>query len=90
MTPDGSEESPVHAMTPQGPISALKRVDYVETPTLTFTIRALKTPLVTKAKDKIAPQAYVRTILEYCQDGGLGADRSQGYGKFLVEEFKVV
>ena len=88
--PDGSEESPVHAWTPQGPITALKRVDFVIQPTISFTIRALKQPLVTKGKNKIHPAAYVRAILEYAQDGGLGADRSQGYGKFTVDTFEAI
>jgi len=88
--PDGSEEAPIHVMTRQGPRTALKRVDYIIQPNLTFHVRALKQPLTNKAKDRYHPAAYVRLLLEYAQELGAGAERSQGYGKFDLIEFEPV
>jgi CRISPR/Cas system CSM-associated protein Csm4 (group 5 of RAMP superfamily) len=82
-TPSGVHDSVVHAMTAQGPISALKKSDYVNTPTISFTLKVLDEPLVTKTKkNKITPSAYLPLLLNVAAEQGLGADRSQGYGKF--------
>lgn len=67
-------ERTISVMTSQGPRSAWKRVDYVEQPTITFTLRVLNDELIDKEDlDK---------VLEHGQNLGIGADRSQGYGKF--------
>jgi len=89
MEPDGREERPISAMTAMGPINALKRTDYIETPVLEFRIKALNDPLVAKNKDKIHPEAYLPLLLGYAQDNGFGADRSQGYGQFHMEKFEM-
>jgi len=90
--PDGYDEGPVHAMTPQGPISALKRVDYVDKPTLKFTLRCLMAPIKQDAGEKdekgkvikrnLYPEDYIPILFEYAQENGIGADRSQEKGKF--------
>ena len=67
-------ERTIRVMTIQGPRSALKRVDYVEQPTITFALRVLNDNLIGKEE--------LEKVLEHGQHLGLGADRSQGYGKF--------
>lgn len=76
--PDGTEDRPIHVMTPQGPRTALKRYDYVEPRELAFTVKVLK--------DELVDEDVLRLLLEYAGENGLGADRSQGFGTFdLVE-----
>jgi len=81
---DGTDESPIHVMTAQGPRTALRRMDYVLTPTIAFEVWVLKTAAAEKrhiGKDELAH------MLAHAQENGLGASRSQGYGKFDVLEF---
>lgn len=90
MTSDGDEENFVHAMTPQGPISALKRCDYVKGVEITFTVRCLNQPfeLAKKGSDgekgKVSNEEVLSLILQYASNIGMGSDRSQGHGKFEV------
>ena len=88
--PDGSVERPIHVMTRMGPMTALKKADYVEDATVCFTLRALKQPMLTKEKDRIMPSAYIPLLLKLGQNIGLGADRSQGNGRFIVTKFEVI
>lgn len=75
--PDGSEERPIHVQTPMGPRTALKRTDYVRAGTqITFTVKTLN--------DGVADKELLAVLLEHSSDNGLGADRSQGFGKFKV------
>lgn len=84
---DGYSEGPIHVQTPQGPRTALKRVDYVERPTLTFEVWVLSTA---PAETRHVGQEDIETMLTFAQENGLGADRSQGMGKFDVVSFDVV
>jgi hypothetical protein len=74
--PDEIEERVIHVMTRQGPRDSLKRVEYVRDVTLEFTIRRLR--------DNAVPETALYAILDYAQEIGLGADRSQGVGKFKI------
>jgi hypothetical protein len=85
LVPDGTDESVVHAMTPRGPISGIKHVDYVERVTLSFEIWVLKTP---SAETRHVGESDVVEILTFAQENGLGAERSRGFGKFSVVEFQ--
>ena len=89
-TPDGDIEKPIHVMTAQGPRTSLKRTDYVSSPTIKCTLEAFDEPLLTKKKDKIVPQAYLEGILQFAMENGLGAERSQGYGRFEIVRFEKV
>lgn len=80
-SPDGVETRPIHVMGPQGPRTAIKSVDYVTRAEIRFTCRVLKHCGVTVD--------VLKQILAFAQDLGLGADRSQGAGKFEVIEFEV-
>ena len=83
--PDGTDESVVHAMTPKGPISGIKRVDYVSGVALSFEVWVLKTEA---AETRHIGEKDVVEILTFAQENGLGADRSRGFGKFDVVEFQ--
>jgi hypothetical protein len=82
--PDGTDESPIHVKTPQGPRTALRRMDYMDQPTLKFDVWVLKT--ATQEKRHVGEDELVQ-ILKHAQENGLGAARSQGEGKFDVIEF---
>ena len=77
---DGTETRIVHAMTMQGPRSSLKFCDYVLQPEIHFSLRVLN--------DGVVTEDYLKTLLEYAQENGLGADRSQDFGKFDLVEFE--
>jgi hypothetical protein len=81
-TPDELEERPVHAMTPQGPRSSLKRTDVVHGATVSFTLRRLA--------DEAVPEETLFAILAFAQHIGLGADRSQGHGTFRDVEVEKI
>jgi hypothetical protein len=83
--PTGMYENPIHVQTPQGPRSAIKRVDYVHRPKLTFDIWVLTTAA---AEKRHVGETELRHMLTFAQENGLGADRSQGRGKFDVLEFQ--
>lgn len=74
---DGSEERPIHVMTAQGERTALKRTDFVNAGTqIIFDVKHLN--------DGVVDKEMIEVFLEHSCENGLGADRSQGYGKFKV------
>jgi len=78
--PDGVMEAVTHTMTPNGPIAAIKRNEYVLRPKITFDV------IIANAKsvaDKISDDELAKTLVHYGEHG-LGANRSQGYGRFDV------
>lgn len=76
---DGYQERTVHASTPQGPISAIKKFAYLKTPMLTFVVSLLG--------DSVKPQDLA-LILRYGATHGYGGERSMGEGRyqFTIEE----
>ena len=85
--PDGNEEGPIHVQTPLGPRTALKKVDYCEGVELTFEIWVLKTH---PSDSRYLGEKDIVEMLTFGQEDGIGADRSQGMGKFDVADFTVV
>ncbi|MDI6814447.1 MAG: hypothetical protein QMD10_13085, partial [Desulfitobacteriaceae bacterium] len=79
--PDGYEEGPIHVMGPRGPRTALKRQDYIEEAEAEFTLLVAGSTIAEKD---------LQQMMELGQYIGLGASRSQGYGKFTLVEFKPV
>lgn len=79
--PDGIELLIVHATTPQGPRSSLSYHEFVEQPKLVFEVMV--------AQDGIEhdhwPQIWV-----VAEEGGIGACRSQSYGRFDVVKWEKV
>lgn len=73
------DERPISVMTMQGPRTSIKRFEYVEDVTLQFLVKVLD--------DDVVTEAQLVTILEYLQEGGIGADRSQGSGTFELIHF---
>jgi hypothetical protein len=85
--PDGFDEGPIHVQTPQGPRTAIKRVDYVEQVGIVFEIWVLGTHA---AETRHVSEETIKTMLRFAQENGLGADRSQGRGKFTVVSFECI
>ena len=77
--PDGTEERVVHAMTRRGPISSIKRTDYVNAPTLEFELEVLN--------DGTFTEETLRELLVYMGKNGIGANRSQSAGQFELVSF---
>ena len=73
MSPTGSKELLVHAMTPRGPISSIKVVDFVSNVHLTFTMKLLCGVRI----------ADVETIMQYGSVHGYAGERSMGEGRYL-------
>ena len=84
-TPTAYAENPIHVTTAQGPRSAIKRVDYVEHATVKFCIWVLRTAT---AEKRHVGETEIREMITFGQENGIGADRSQGHGKFDVIEFQ--
>jgi hypothetical protein len=84
---DGTDESAIHVMTAQGPRTALRRMDYVTKPTLTFEVWVLGTAAQEK---RHVGEAELIEILTHAQENGCGASRSQGEGKFDIVEFEKI
>lgn len=87
MKPDGMDEGPIHVQTAQGPRSAIKRVDYCQYVLIEFEIWVLATH---PSETRHVGEMDIREMMLFAQENGLGADRSQGMGKFDVVGFDVV
>ena len=85
--PVGHYEGMVHAMTAMGKISALKRVDYVDNVFIQFTLKVLDEKLVTKDNKRLDIPTYIMHLIKHSQENGIGAERSQGNGKFKCTNF---
>lgn len=76
--PSWVEERIKHVMSPQGPVSAISRVEVVERPTLTFHIRV---------HDDFLPSKAWARIWQRLEDIGIGADRGRSDGQFDLLKF---
>ena len=84
-THDGDEENPIHVVGPQGPRTALKRFDYCERPIIEFEVWVFKTQ---PAETRHIGEKELEAMLVFSQENGLGANRSQGYGKHDILAFE--
>ena len=73
---DGTETRYIQVMTRQGPRSAIKYIDYINDPYLEFRVKLLVNKEITIE--------HIKTILEYGSVHGMGAERSQGWGRYTV------
>lgn len=64
-----------HISTPKGPRSTLDYYEYVDRPTIEFTVMVLQNRV---------PAAAWPALWRYTEENGLGAKRSQGFGRFDV------
>lgn len=76
--PDGLHLLIGHVSGPQGPKSTLTHYEYVTQPYLTFDVFSLQ--------DRVTQEQWKQTLW-YAQENGLGAVRSQGFGRFKVVGF---
>jgi len=74
--PDGVEMIVGHVMGPQGPRSTLSYHEYVERPSIVFDVLVMK---------DLIEQSRWMEVWQSCQENGLGALRSQGYGRFDIQ-----
>ena len=75
-----TEERFIQVMTRQGPRSSIKYIDWVESPTLEFTLRLLN--------DDVITEEHLRAVFEYGGTHGMGGERSQGWGRYTLEELE--
>lgn len=76
--PTGVEERIKHVMTPQGPRSSINRVEYVQEPELSFTLRV---------RDDFLPLAAWSRIWQAGEQIGIGSDRGRSDGRFELLAF---
>lgn len=74
---DDNIERAIHVMTMQGPRDAIKRSEIVKDRSISCTLKILN--------DKLFTDEVLETLLEHMAENGLGADRSQGFGRFTWE-----
>lgn len=75
--PDEVVERAIHVMTAQGPRDAIKRSELVKGRSLHCTLKVLN--------DGMFTSDLVRSLLDHASENGMGADRSQGFGRFHYE-----
>jgi hypothetical protein len=78
--PDGVHVAVAHTTGASGPVSSIKRHEYVNAPTLVFYV------LIANAKsvsEKISDDELAKTLV-HASLHGTGSCRSQGFGKFAV------
>lgn len=78
--PDGVYTAVAHTTGPSGPVSSIKRHEFVNKPKIVFDVQIAN---VSNVADKISDDEFAKTLVHF-QDHGLGACRSQGFGKFAV------
>ena len=78
----GTQERFIQVMTRQGPRSSIKYIDWVESPTLEFTIKLLN--------DDVITEEHLKAVFEYGGTHGMGGERSQGWGRYTVRDMVTV
>ena len=76
----------IQVMTRQGPRSAIKYIDYVTNPAFDVTIKLLNDTRNPKTTRDIITIDHISAILEYGSVHGMGAERSQGWGRYTVTD----
>ena len=84
--PKGQHTAIAHTMSPKGPVHSLKRHEYVEKVTFSFDVAIARVLL---EADKIPDEKFAAMITHWAEHG-MGACRSQGFGKFDILEIKDV
>lgn len=80
--PDDYEIRIVHAFTPKGMRSSLKKIDFVREARLTFYLKLLD--------DRVIGEDVLNAIFEYGGTHGMGQERSQDWGRYKVVVFEEV
>ena len=84
--PSGIHVKISHTNGPTGPQSSINRVEYVKRPRIAFAIAIANTKAVA---EKISDDEIAATLIHFGEHG-LGACRSQGFGKFDVVDVREV
>jgi len=80
--PKGKQFTAVsHTTGPSGPVSAIKRHEYVEGTSLTFEIAIARKNVMEGLDD-----GALADVLVHAAEHGLGACRSQGFGRFQIKD----
>lgn len=79
--PSRIEERIKHVKTPQGPVSAISRVEVVDEPLVEFTVRV--------RDDFLPPEAWSR-IWQTGEEIGIGADRARSDGRFDLVKWEKI
>jgi hypothetical protein len=82
--PAGIDQSVAHTIGPKGPRSSIKRNEYVQGTTLTCEV------WIARAVSLKLPDESFADMLLHAQEHGIGANRSQGIGKFDVVSVKEI
>jgi hypothetical protein len=82
--PDGVHQAVAHTVGPSGPVSSIKRHEYVEQPKIAFEIWIANAKSVS---EKISDDELVKTLV-HAAEHGTGSCRSQGSGKFDILEIR--
>jgi hypothetical protein len=77
--PDGVYTGVAHTTGPSGPVSSIKRHEYVVRPKLTFEVA-----IEAEVNAVKLPEEKIARMLYHAGEHGLGACRSQGFGMFDV------
>jgi len=83
--PTGLEQKPIRISGPQGERSALKRIEYCVGVDIDFQVWQLKTD---PHELRHVSEQEIKIMLTLGQENGLGADRSQGHGKYNMMIFR--
>jgi len=78
--PDGVYDKAIHVMTPQGPRTALKTVEYVEGVSVVFPLIVMTTP----QGKLVVGEADLKTLFLYGGAHGYGPERGDGQGRYVA------
>jgi len=82
--PSGVHQAVAHTVGPTGPVSSIKRHEYVTRPKIAFEIWIATAESVA---EKISDDELAKTFV-HAQEHGTGACRSQGFGKWDIVEVR--
>ena len=82
--PTGTYDKPIHMMTPQGPRSALKTMEFIEGAAIEFPLWVLTQPKTKEfpAGRLVVSEADLTTLFRYGGVHGYGPERGDGEGKY--------
>lgn len=78
MEPTGRYDKAIHMMTPQGPRSAIKTLEYVEGAAIEFPLLVMTQP----SGKLVVSEADLKTVFTYGGTHGYGPERGDGEGRY--------
>lgn len=82
--PSGIHTAVSHSVGPKGPVSSIKRHEYVLRPVISFDMYVAN---FSSVEEKLSDDDIARALTHFAEHG-LGACRSQGFGKFDIVEVR--